>query len=95
MEANSRKSGFAEHGLLPPNYPTGIRAAVGSQNGNKVKFSDWKKTNDKKSNVSALAKLVRDDSEDSENNEKGNIESHKSKIIPSEEPNPTTGKAVN
>ena len=27
-------------------------------------------------------------------NEKGNIESHKSKIIPSEEPNLTTGKAV-
>lgn len=73
MEANSRKSGFAESGLLPPSYPTGIRAGVGSQNGNKVKFSDWKKTNDKKSNVSALAKLVRDDSEDSENNEKGKL----------------------
>ena len=74
METSGRKSGYAVHGLLPPNKPTGTRAGAGSHNGSKVKFSDWKKTNDKKSNVSALAKLVRDDSEDSENNEKGNLD---------------------
>ena len=51
----------------------GTRTAVGSQGG-KVKFSDWMKTNDKKSNISALAKLVRSDSDDSDDNQKGKLD---------------------
>ena len=50
---------------------SGSRTGAGSQGG-KVKFSDWMKTNDKKSNISALAKLVRADSDDSEDNQNGN-----------------------
>ena len=78
MESDQNKNiGFAEHGLVPTQKFSGIRSGLGSQGGNKVKFSDWmKKTNDKdnKSNMTALAKLARGDSEDSDDNQKGNLD---------------------
>ena len=76
MESDKKmNAGFAEHGLVPEQKLSGVRIGLGSQSVNKVKFSDWmKKTNDKdnKSNMTALAKAARGDSEESDENQNGN-----------------------
>ena len=54
---HSRQSGYAEQGLVPNDHYYLSRAGPGQGSGGaKVKFSDWKKTNDKKSEVRDLPK---------------------------------------